>query len=356
MSINAMKYAVWIFLISLVILRVLTTRPLYQNGQRLRVTGTVTLEPSVFGYQQKIILNRLKIFLPKYPEIYYGDSLVVEGLVKNGELTDAKLVSLRPTNNFLIIFKKRIVSFWQKTLPEPDASLVAGIVLGYKSSLPKNFSESLKKTGTTHVVVASGMNVTFVAAFLMAVLTKVTRRGRAILFSLVGILAYCVITGFEAPIVRAAVMAGIGFLAQITGRLNSSLRAVGVTGLIMLAIQPAWISDVGFILSFASTLSLMLFESKVNSKLVFVPGIFRESLSTSLAAQLGTAPILFIAFGQFNPLSPIINALVLWVVPPVMVIGTVGGLVGLVVPQIGKMLIYLLYPLTSWFIYVVNNF
>jgi competence protein ComEC len=127
--------------------------------------------------------------------------------------------------------------------------------------------------------------------------------------ALLGILAYCVITGFEAPIVRAAIMAAIGYLAQLTGRVGNSVRSVGITGLIMAAIKPSWVTDIGFILSFASTISLMLFEIKISSKLGFVPGIFRESLSTSLAAQIGTAPILFAAFGQFNILSPIINAL-----------------------------------------------
>ena len=349
-----MKYALLIFLIFLVIVRVLTSKPTYQNGKNLRITGKVVQEPSVYSYQQKITLLGLKIFLPKYPEIYYGDKITVQGIINNGELTNAELLKLETSNNFLIVFKKKIVSFWQITLPEPDASLTAGIVLGYKSALPKNFSDALKKTGTTHVVVASGMNVTFMATFLMLVLTQALTRRKAIILASIGILGYCVMTGFEAPVVRAAAMAGFMFAAQLTGRVAQAWKGLLVSGLLMLLVKPAWLTDIGFILSFAATTSLMLFEKKINSFIYFVPGLFRESLSTALAAQIGVAPILFITFGQFNILSPIINALVLWTVPLIMVFGSIGGVVGLVIPSLGQLVIYLVYPLTRWFINILS--
>jgi len=350
------KYGIWVLLVLLAAVRVVATRPVYQNGQRIRITGAVVQEPAVYSFNQRIILQNLKIYLPKFPEIHYGDRVVVEGLVEDGELKESKLISLKETENYLIVFKRKLVSFWQKVLPEPHASLVAGITLGFKSSLPEIFQDSLRKTGTTHVVVASGMNVTFVATFTLSFLIYVTTRRRALIFASLGIIAYCVITGFEAPVVRAAVMSGFAFLAQGTGRITQSLRLAAMSALVMLAVKPSWITDVGFILSFASTISLILFEVLVRRKLLFVPGIFRESISTSLAAQVGVAPILFLTFGQFNPLSPVINALVLWVVPIVMIIGSVGGIVGLIVPELGKIIIYLCYPLTSWFIWVVQTF
>lgn len=350
------KYGIWIFLVLLVAVRVMATRPVYRDGQRIKITSTVVQEPAVYASSQRIVLQNLKVYLPRFPEIHYGDKVVVEGLVEGGELKEPKLISAKETNNFLIIFKRKLVSFWQSVLPEPHASLVAGITLGYKSSLPKSFWESLRKTGTTHVVVASGMNVTFVATFILSILLCVISRRRAIVLASLGIAAYCVITGFEAPVVRAAVMSGFAFLAQGTGRVTQSLRLAGLSALVMLIVKPEWLTDIGFILSFASTLSLMLFEAFVRRKLYFVPGVFRESLSTSLSAQVGVAPILFITFGQFNPLSPIINAFVLWVVPPVMIIGSVGGVVGLIIPGLGKLIIYLCYPLVSWFTWIVQTF
>lgn len=351
-----MRYWVWILLLSLVIFRFLTTQKTYSNGTKLRISGQITQEPTVFSNSQRIFLSGLKIYIERFPEVRYGDRVVVEGVVEDGELKNPKLLSHSDTNNILIKFKRSLVSFWQNTLPEPHSALVAGITLGYKANLPQSFSDELRSTGTSHVVVASGMNVTFVAGFLLSLLILIMPRPKALLFSALGIISYCIITGLEAPIVRAAIMAGFIFMAQISGRVSQTVRVLFLTVFLMLLIKPAWITDIGFILSFAATLSLVLFESKVNSKLSFVPEVFRESLSTSITAQIGVAPIIFLTFGQFNLLSPLINALVLWTVPLIMIIGGVGGIVGLILPELGKIILYLCYPLTSWFIWIIHLF
>ncbi len=350
-----MRYFIWIFLIALVAFRYFSTRVTYNDGQQLRISGQIIQEPTIYPTAQRIFLSGIKIYLQRFPEVHYGDNVVIEGTYQDGELKKPKLLSQRETNNTLINFKRKLVSFWQSVLPEPHASLIAGITLGYKSSLPESFVSDLRKTGTTHVVVASGMNVTFVATFMLTILLLVFSRRRALVISFLGIVSYCIVTGLEAPVVRAAIMVSFTFLGQVTGRVTQAMRLTVLSALVMLIYKPLWLVDIGFILSFVATLSLLLFESKVNRKLSLVPEIFRESLSTSLAAQIGVAPIIFLTFGQFNILSPIINALVLWVVPLIMIIGSVGGVIGLVVPIAGKMIIYLSYPLTSWFIWIVQN-
>ena len=113
--------------------------------------------------------------------------------------------------------------------------------------------------------------------------------------------------------------------------------------------------DAGLVIS-SLTGSMMLFESKISSMVRFVPRIFREGLSTSLAAQIGVMPILYVTFGQFNLLSPFVNALVLWTIAPITIIGMLGGIVGVVADVPGKLVLLLSYPLTSWFIYVVELF
>jgi competence protein ComEC len=151
-------------------------------------------------------------------------------------------------------------------------------------------------------------------------------------------------------------MGSIAFWAQAVGRLNLAWRALLISVFVMLLINPVWVTDLGFILSFSATASLMLFEAKIRSKLNFVPSIFREGLSTSLAAQVFVAPIMFVTFGQFSLISPIVNALVLWSVPAITMFGMLSGIVGLVWFDLGKLFLYLTYPLTSWFIFVVELF
>src|SRR3990172_10918852 len=124
----------------------------------------------------------------------------------------------------------------------------------------------------------------------------------------------------------------------------------------MLIFRPDWVTDLGFILSFTATASLMLFERRVYKRVSFIPKVIRENFSTSFAAQIGVAPILWATFGQFNLLSPLINALVLWTIVPMTIIGMIGGLVGLFVPIVGRMILFVTYPLTSWFVFVIGFF
>jgi hypothetical protein len=100
----------------------------------------------------------------------------------------------------------------------------------------------------------------------------------------------------------------------------------------------------------------LAFERKIRNKLARIPMILRESLSTSTAAQIGVAPILFVTFGQFNILSPFINALVLWTIPAIMILGALGGISGLIFEPIGRLFLYLSYPLLWWFVRIVEIF
>lgn len=350
------RFLLWFLLIVLVVFRFVLTRPLYKNGQKVRVTSRVLQEPVRYTYLQRISIAGLKVSLPLFPEITYGDTVIVEGTVEKGDLKKAVLLDLKKSEGLLYKLRYKIISFYQKSLPEPSASLVSGMVLGSKASIPEKFWEDLKATGTAHVVVASGMNVSIVAGFLVGLFVLFLPRRRAIPFVLGGIGLYSALSGLDAPIIRAAIMGSVVFLAQGTGRVTSAWRALVLSALIMLAIKPLWLTDLGFILSFVATAAILLFEKKIREKLLFLPKIIKEGFSTSLAAQIGVAPILFVTFGQFNILSPVINALILWTVPLITILGAVGGTIGLVLPGLGRMVLYLLYPFTWFFIKTVEIF
>lgn len=322
-----MKNFFWLLLILLAVFRFFSTRPIYHNGDKLRLTAGIFQEPIRYSTNQYLNLAGLKIYLPLYPEVGYGDQVSIKGIVDGDRLKNPKLVSIKQNQGVLFKFRSKIIDFYRQVLPEPHASLVAGIVLGSKSSIPQDFWQKLKTTGVAHVVVASGMNVTFVASFLISFLAIFTARKKAVFIAVIAIWLYALISGFEAPVIRAAIMASVAFSAQGAGKLSFSWSILSLTALLMLIVNPAWIFDTGFILTFVATGSLMLFQRRIDKLFGFIPdslGFLREGFSTSLAAQIGIAPILFATFGQFNLLSPLINALVLWTIPLIMIIGAVG--------------------------------
>jgi competence protein ComEC len=351
-----MRYFIWPFLISLIVFRYFTTRPVYQNGDTVRITATVFSDPVSYPGSQSLKIAGLRIYLPAFPEVSYGDRVVVEGIIESGKLNNPKLISVSHSQSFGSVFRNKIIAFYQQVLPQPASGLIAGITLGSKGALTTDFYNRTKLAGVTHVIVASGTNVTFVVSFLMGVLTLFLSRRKAILFVILGIILYLFLSGFEAPLIRAAVMSSFIFLGEGKGRLVSTWRIFFLTAALMLIYSPDWVTDIGFILSFVSTASLLLFERRIRSKVKFIPGVLREGLSTSLAAQIGVAPILFVTFGQLSIWSPLVNALVLWTIPYIMILGSIGGVVGLIVPFLGKAILWLSYPLLWWFTEIVKLF
>lgn len=359
----------WSFVATILFVRIYlyyTSQKYFNDGDKLRIKTKVATEPVRYEKFQYLKLEGLKIYLPLYPQITYGDEVVVEGIVNDDKLDKAKLIKTEQSQKFVYKFRQKLLKFYKKSLPEPHSSLIAGVTIGSKASIPNDFWEKLKNSGTAHVVVASGMNITLVAGFLLNFLVIVMKRKKALVFSLIGVWFYAFLSGFDAPIVRAAIMGSIAITSQELGRVSMALRALIISAVIMLLINPGYVEDVGFLLSFFATLGLITFESRIEmfllKKIKVLQGsgtlvsTLRTDFATTLAAQIAVFPILYYYFGRFNILSPLINTAILWTVVPITVIGMLGGLVGIVVPIIGQSILLLTYPLTLWFVGVVNFF
>ncbi len=349
-----MSYRFWILLLIILGLRVFIyyeTVPDYPDGTLIRIKTNVRSEPLRFENSQYLKIKGFKVYLPKYPEIGYGDNVVVEGVVYENSLKKAKIIDLSDSGNILFNLRERLLRFYQRSLPPKHSGLVAGMVLGSKSGIDTIFWEKLKNSGTVHVVVASGMNVSLVAKFLISIWVIFLPRRKAIPFAFIGIWIYAFLSGLDAPIVRAGIMGSLTFIAQELGKMYYAGRALIFTSVLMVFIKPEWISDLGFILSFVATASILLLDEPLRNMFKKVPDILKGDLSSSLSAQIGVAPILYASFGQFNILSPLYNLLVLWTVPIVTVVGMVAGIVSLIFVPLGQYLLYLVYPFTSWFIF-----
>lgn len=347
----------WGAIAVIIILRVLfyfNRDQLFKEGDKVRLSATVLSEPLRFSGSQLIVLNGLKIYLDEFPRVNYGDRLEIIGVVAGDRLKIIEIVKHETQTAFLFTLRKRIIGFYKKWLPTPDSALVAGMAIGSKEGIDREFWKVLTKSGTAHVVVASGMNVSLVAGTILALSSSYISRKKAVWVALSAIISYAVLSGLAGPIIRASIMGTLALVATAMGKISQAKRALFLSAGLMILLNPSWIVDLGFLLSFAATTSLVFFGSKVNRLLYFVPSIFRVNLSTSLTAQIGVAPIILIAFGQMNFISPLVNTLVLPAVAPITIIGIVSALLGLVFEPLGALLILITYPLTRWFIFIIN--
>lgn len=356
--------------IPIFLLRYYTSQPNFSLGDSVKITTKISQEPYLNNDQQVLNISGIRVYTPRFPEYHYGDRLEVVGTVAAGAtnlyLKDPQIKKLAEqgllANKSFFKIKNNIIALFEKTLPLPESALISGITLGTKEGITQEFFSSLKNSGTLHVVVASGMNVTLLSRMILDVFLIFFKRRFGIPMALAGIWLYVLLIGLDAPITRAAIMGSLAFIAQETGRVYLSWWGLFLAALAMLLFSPVWITDVGFLLSFAATASIIGFYSPIEKfisvKVRTNPNLnfLKKDFATSFSAQIGVTPILFVAFGQFAPWSPIVNGLVLWTVAPIMILGFLGGLLGLLAEPLGQVLILLAYPLAWFFTAIVSFF
>lgn len=351
-----MRHVVWALLILLVGIRFLSSRPVYNNNDKIRVSGTVYSDPIKYTGNQAVKIAGLTAYIPLFPEVYYGDGVILDGYVMGGKLDKAKLIHIDEKVGVVSRIRKRIIKFYEESLPQPMSGLIGGITLGARGGLTGEFYQRTKLAGLTHVVVASGTNITFVISFLFSLLSLVAERRKLIVFVTLGVIFYLFISGFDAPLVRAAIMAGLVFFAESSGRIATPWRVLFISALCMLVVNPDWLTDVGFALSFASTASIMAFKRKMEVLFGRLPVFVNEGLSTTISAQIGVSPILFVVFGGISIWSPLTNLLTLWTIPIIMMFGTLAAFLSFILVPLGRVVLYLSYPCLWWFVTVVNLF
>jgi len=147
--------------------------------------------------------------------------------------------------------------------------------------------------------------------------------------------------------------------AALLGRQDIGIFALFVSGYVLLLWQPNFLFDVGFQLSFMATCGIMFMKPLLDhwlAKLGKWGELGGESVTTTLAAQLGTLPILLSVFGQFGLLSVLVNTLVLWTVPFLMIFGSLAVLFGLFFLPLGQIFLYPAFPFLIYFETVVSFF
>lgn len=356
----------YLFLVSFIFIRLLlfySSQPEFKDSQIVNFTASVNSNPKTFISYQTLYVNLsaatgvlLKMSLDR--ELNYGDKIQVSGklnarLLSNGEhifIIDYPKIELknRETSPILAVvysIRQRIVDFFQQKLDITSAGLLLGIVFGIKDNMPKEFLSQIQQTGVMHVVAASGMNVTMVSGFLFYFFILFFKRQIAIILSILGIVFYVFLAGFEASIIRAAIMGIIVFSAQIVGKQKFSSHTLFLAIALMLLIWPEFLVSIGFQLSVAATMGILYIPpllSRFQSR-------FSEVFIITISAQIATLPILISNFGNYSLFSILTNAAVLWTIPILTILGMISAIFVFIFPPFASILLYLALPFLYFF-------
>ncbi|MDQ3319973.1 MAG: ComEC/Rec2 family competence protein, partial [Actinomycetota bacterium] len=227
--------------------------------------------------------------------------------------------------------RERAEAAVSRGLPPELGALARGMVLGQDDALSDELQEDFRASGLAHLVAASGTNVLLLCALVLGLssLFGLPLRVRLAL-SIALVAAYVPLAGAGPSIQRAGVMGVAALVAALAGRPSSRWYAVLLAGALTLAWNPRSAGDVGWQLSFAAVLAMLALARPLRDRLVArrVPPALAEALALTLAATLGTAPLLALHFERVSLASLPANLLAVPVVAPIMWIGTVAAVVG----------------------------
>ncbi len=233
-----------------------------------------------------------------------------------------------------------IIQTLDKCLPSEEASVLAGMLIGYTADMPEEMEEDFRRAGLSHVMAVSGANIAFLLAPLLLFLKKIgfnSRWSSAIAFPCM--LFYVYATGMEASVVRAAIMAGVTLMGMLLWRKADIYCSMAVSIIIILTNNSFMLYDIGFILSFSATLSLVVFYKPIFERLpVKIPKPIRDTLASTIAAQIGVIPIIAYCFNTFSVISILSNLLIVPLTGLLTILGAFVVILGNIYLPIGQLI------------------
>lgn len=337
----------------------------------------LTIKAEDSGAKILIRTNRYGIFR-------YGDAVEIKGILKKPEIfsdstfdwpaylakddiyfemfyPDVKILSTGGgfwLKRQMFFLKEKFIGNLSSLVPEPNASYLAGLVVGGKKAMPKNLQDEFRRAGIIHVVVLSGYNVTIVADMIMKILSGLPFFF-GLGFGILGILLFAVMTGASATVIRASIMAGFVLLARATGRIYHISIALLAAGFLMILANPKILRfDVSFQLSFLATLALICLSPILEKKLNFIPKKFhiREIMAATISTQIFVLPLLLYSTGLFSAVGLVVNLLVLVFIPATMLFGFLSAGLGFLSLALGTPFGWIAYAFSAYELWVVDIF
>lgn len=321
--------------------------PVYTYGDILEIKGEY-VAPTIWGdFNYPLYLKRFGISaLSYYPKIY-----------KVGEISGF---------NFSFI-KKKIYALQKKLLKEIEANLswqgaaiARAMFLGDKAFLDEEMKNDFSRSGLSHVIAISGMHISLLGSIFLEILLALgVSRKKSFYFCVIFLTFYLILIGAPASAVRASIMGFWSLLAIYLGRPGNIVRALIISGGIMILINPLLlIADVGFQLSFLAVLAIVFIHPGLKEFLQrkvwrkkMGEGII-DILSITISVQILSAPILISNFNQISLVAPLSNLLILFLLTPMMILFLLSLSCSFIFPPLAPILYFFFDVLISYFLFI----
>jgi competence protein ComEC len=252
-----------------------------------------------------------------------ADQLVDTGLVRGG------------VAGIVDGLRARAQAALDEGVPSQQAALLRGMALGDDAGLPDGVRDEFRASGLSHLVAASGQNVMLLAALVLALCAVAGLGLHARLALVLAMIAiYVPLAGAGPSIQRAGVMGAAAVVAVLASRPAARWHALLLAAAVTLTLNPRAIEDVGWQLSFAAVVAILLMATRLRDGLANrgLPSGLAEATALTGAATLGTAPLIAAHFGQASLVSLPANVAAAPAVAPTMWLGMAAAAIGQVSP------------------------
>lgn len=293
---------------------------IYEYGSEIRISGQLNApkgkrNPGGFDYKNYLAQSGVSAV------IFARDSNIVPEQGRR----DSILVRTG------LMLRGRIINVIDKSLPEQQAGLLNGMLIGYRKGLSKEVQDVFSDSGLTHIMAVSGANVAFIVFPLAFILKKLRLKQKTSNIIMICVLILFVyITGFEPSVVRAVIMAITILAGHILRRETDVFTSISFAAILMLLFNPHTLFNIGFQLSFAATLSLVLFYKNIKNmiKFKFIPDFIADVLSATISAQAGVLPVTVFYFNKISLISIVSNLIVVPVLEVITILGSLMAVFG----------------------------
>lgn len=252
--------------------------------------------------------------------------------------------------------RRRIVKSQTRWLGVPHGLLVSAMVLGRLAvDLPFDIRDEFIQVGLAHVLAASGFHVAIILSLVQVLTSGFSDRlklgnGTTVL------IAYVCLTGGSASVWRAAFMGFAALFAPVMQRRVNSLGCLLLAAFVLLLINPLWIWDLGFQLSFLATLGLLVTSPAVMKRLDWLPTAIASLIAVPIAATIWVLPLLLYVFSQISTYSILVNIITSFLISWITMGGFISAVLGAVWPIAGSAVAWLLYYPLELLILIVRFF
>ncbi len=345
-------------------------------GQTVPTSGLVLVQAprtTQAHYSDRMAATGVLITPSESDSFSYADYLARGGVYSIMQNTAVEILSSEPGNTFygrLLDLKTRAGEIIARDVPDPQAGLLSGILLGEQNGIAPEIQDAFSKVGASHIIAISGFNMVILSGVVLGLLDKLkVRKKWAAGISIVLIVVYTIFVGANPAVVRAAVMSSLLVIGQSIRRKTFLPASLAFTAIVMSALNPAVLWDISFQLSMFAVLGLMLFSQPLsqwfNRMLArILPGkaaqsaatLLGEPLMVTLAVQITTLPLIVLYFGRISLVLFVVNLLVIPVQAQLLILGVVATLTAIILPSVAQLLYWFDMLLLAWTIAVVRLF